>query len=378
VNLYVSAPPRPSQTVGALVIANARFWPTVYPRLSREITSWETSANAIATPVLRSLAIEKLHSEAFNAEVAATLATLAPSRLRPGVIRSIVALEVLFDYLDGRTEALRDPLLEGPPLYAPFVDAVAATASYGATPTDVAAPPADAAYLRALSGAARDSFNALPGSGEVRPVASAAASRCSEAQTRLHAVPMLGVSQLREWASSRCADTGLDWREYTAGCASSVLAAHALIVLASALYASEADARRLDAAYLAIGAVITLLDSVVDRDHDLAVGRPGFVSFYEASELPAVLGSLVRFALSRAAEAPSSAHHAMTLAGVVAYYTTHPGASSPFARPAVHAARDALFPTILPTLAVMRSWRTAKLLRSLAPERLTRLKQGVK
>ena len=194
-----------------------------------------------------------------------------------------------------------------------------------------------------------------------------AATRCAEAQTRIHAVPVLGVSQLESWARKHSVSSGLQWREYAAGCASSVLAAHALIVLASRPFISQDDTLRLDSAYLAIGAVITLLDSIVDHPEDSATGAPNFAALFEVSELPDVLRSLVRLALSRVREAPDAAHHAMTLAGVAAYYTTHPGASSAFARPSVRAVRDALSPTILPTLLVMRSWRTAKHLRRLAP-----------
>jgi hypothetical protein len=50
----------------------------------------------------------------------------------------------------------------------------------------------------------------------------------------------------------------------------------------------------------------------------------------------------------------------MTLAGVVAYYTTHPGAREPHARRLVTVVRRELFPTVWPALAVMRGWRAAK------------------
>jgi hypothetical protein len=77
--------------------------------------------------------------------------------------------------------------------------------------------------------------------------------------------------------------------------------------------------------YLAIGAAITILDSLVDRAEDLAGGRPGFIGLYEDGELQARLPAVVREALARAHEAPHGDHHVMTLAGVVAYYSTHPG-----------------------------------------------------
>lgn len=75
---------------------------------------------------------------------------------------------------------------------------------------------------------------------------------------------------------------------------------------------------------------------------------------------------LVREALARARQAPHGAHHAMTLAGVVAYYTTHPGAREPQARTIAAMLQHELSPTIWPTLAVMRGWRSAKRARALA------------
>ena len=116
---------RSGSSLLALAAANARFWPAVAPAVHQSLRSWESHAAALPDPSFRSLALEKLHTERFNAEVAATLATLAPARNRSAAARAIVALEILFDYLDGRTEKLPgDPLLEGSLLFGPFVSAV--------------------------------------------------------------------------------------------------------------------------------------------------------------------------------------------------------------------------------------------------------------
>ena len=49
------------------------------------------------------------------------LATLAPRAYRKGAVEAIVALQVLFDLLDGLTEQpLQDPLGDGERLFAPF------------------------------------------------------------------------------------------------------------------------------------------------------------------------------------------------------------------------------------------------------------------
>jgi hypothetical protein len=54
----------------------------------------------------------------------------------------------------------------------------------------------------------------------------------------------------------------------------------------------------------------------------------------------------------------------MTLVGVVAYYTSAPGAKSAFAAPIVARLQCELSPLISPTLALMRAWRLAKRVRN--------------
>ena len=84
-----------------LLIANARYWRTVAPAARAELRRWEQRARSIDDPIARRVALEKLRREGFNAEVAATLAVFAPRRARAEVATTIVALEVLYDYLDG-------------------------------------------------------------------------------------------------------------------------------------------------------------------------------------------------------------------------------------------------------------------------------------
>lgn len=88
----------------ALALACSRYYRTVSPRVHEQLTRWQTTAENSSEPALRALALEKLHGEGFNAEAAAMLATTAPPRHRPGAVEAIVALELLYDYLDGRGE----------------------------------------------------------------------------------------------------------------------------------------------------------------------------------------------------------------------------------------------------------------------------------
>ena len=352
--------------LGALALANLRYWPKAAPATRRALAAWEQPAAGIAEPHLRSLALAKLRDERFNAEVAATLATLAPARTRLGAVRAIVALELLFDYLDGRTERPSDdPLDERRRLFGPFLTAIdrpAGASGRRAEDDEVGRiDDADGGYLRSLSQQAQTELWRLPAATRVADHTRKAARRCAEAQTRLHAAATLGDAQLRDWALADGSASGLDWLEYLGGAASSVLSVHALIAAAADPGTSTDGASRIDAAYLAIGGVITILDSVIDQGEDSARGEPGFIRLFESrQELHERLRALTREALARAWEAPHGGHHAMTLAGVAAYYTTHPGAEDPRAREITQMVCRELSPTIWPTLGVLRAWRAAK------------------
>jgi tetraprenyl-beta-curcumene synthase len=363
--------------IRALAIANARYWPSVAPLVAKELAGWRGPAEQIGDPALRALALRKLQDERFNAEVAATLATLAPRPARAATVRAIVALELLFDYLDGRTELpCDDPIGEGTRLFGAFTAAIgrepeAHSTAEGNAPAErgLAADRRypDWLYLQALGAHARKQTFGLPAAEAVAEVARASVERCARAQTLLHAGATLGDGPLREWAGEQSSGSGLQWREYAAGSASSVLAVHALIAAAGDPQTSTASARRIDAAYLAIGGVITMLDSVVDRSADAARGEQGFIRLYESGDqLARALCALTREALARAREAPHGEHHTMTLAGAIAYYTTHPGAREQHARGLVAAVRRELSPTVWPALAVMRGWRAAKRARARA------------
>lgn len=350
----------------ALLVANVRYWRSVAPLVRRELRRWSVRASTIADPHLRELAIGKLQVEHFNAEVAATLATLAPPEHRRSTVEAIVALEVLYDYLDGLTEEpAEDPLEDRRRLYR-FLAGV-----FDGSRPDVRADSddelrADGGYLFELSSTVSAAIATLPGSAAVRLVGRRAAERCSEGQIRVHAAPQIGVAQVERWARADAAPHGtLGWREHVAGSVASVLAMHALIAYSAKDLATEEEAEALDDAYLSISAISTMLDSLVDYERDAASGDPWLIRLYggDARLLGDRLVELAGGAVSRARELPHGAHHLMTLMGVVAYYTSAPEARGEPAQPVVARLHRELGPSVLPTLAVVRAWRLAKSVR---------------
>jgi tetraprenyl-beta-curcumene synthase len=349
----------------ALARANIRYWPTVAPLVSTQLKRWEQRAHAIEDHTLQALALEKLREESFNAEVAATLATLPPPAHRKTVVEAIVAYEIMFDYLDRLTEQpTADPLNDGRNLHQALTDAITLD-SQPAGRYYASRPANDSGYLEELVSVVRSALARLPSTGAISLAAGGAARRCAEAQVRAHAVPVLGVPQLEQWARTEAQDIPLGWQEFLAGAASSVLAVHALIAAAADKRTTPAHAAELDTTYLSICALSTMLDSLVDHQRDTQAGQVGYLRYYQDHDLLARdLAGAARRALEHTGALPNGAHHAMTLVGVAAYYISAPTADSDFARPVTRQVRQELEPLITPTLAVMRTWRTAKRARS--------------
>jgi tetraprenyl-beta-curcumene synthase len=352
----------------ALALANARYWTTVAPEVRAQLRRWKTRASEIDDPELRRLALNTLREEGFAAEVAATLATLTPRRHRTTAIRAIVALEVMYDYLDGLTEQpAPDPLDNGRQLFKAFTDALDRRTGpdedyYRHHPSE-----SDGGYLQDLAESVREALSFLPKAQVLGPAMQGAAARCAEAEVLTHTDALRDTAVAEQWARETMKGSGLDWREYMAGAASSVLAVHALIALAGDPRTTAADAAPIDEVYLALGVLSTMLDSVVDYEQDAANGTLTYINHYgDRALLGERLVDLAQRAAMRAREAPASAHHLMTMAGIAAYYTSAPSATIALALPVTSRIQRELRPLIAPTLAVMRAWRLAKRIRARA------------
>jgi hypothetical protein len=348
---------------GALVLANIRYWLHVAPVVRTELRRWREQAETIPDPALRALALHKLDEEHFTAEVAATLGTLAPRPYRRDAVQAIVALEIMYDYLDGLTEQpSHDPLRDGSQLFQAFLVALGQDGGGASDYYRYHASADDGGYLDELIAVTRAALARLPASATVAEALRGAAARGAAAQTRAHAVPRAGRAQLEQWASREAQASRVPWREFLAGAASSVAAVHALIAAACHETTSAEQAADTAAAYLSIAAVATMVDSLVDYEEDAANGTLalGYMQYFGDRELAHELAASLRSAIALIQRIPNSGHHLMTLVGVVAYYTSEPGGKRNFARSAVSRLQHELGPLIWPTLAIMRTWRLAR------------------
>lgn len=349
----------------ALARANLRYWPSVAPLVRAELAQWRRRAGAIPDPRLRAMAVGKLQEERFNVEVAATLATAAPRTGRRRAVEAIVALQVMYDYLDVATEQPGADPEQGRRLFAALSDALALGEAprsdyYGAA----AGQAPDGGYLQTLVQTVRGALAALPSAGAVEQAARSCAARCAEAEVLTHAHAQGGTGELERWAREQAAGTALWWPELLAGAAASVIALHALIATAAHPDATAREAERLSSLYLSICA-LTMLDSLVDHRQDSESGAPHYLDFYGGDEelMARRLAEVARHAARAAGSLRAGRHHIATLVGIVAYYASSPQAAAPHARPVIARLRRELGPVLAPTLALMRAWRLAKRLR---------------
>ena len=333
----------------------------VAPVVRGELSRWRERAREIPDPALRELALRKLAEEGSHAEAGAMLATLAPRPQRAGAVRAIVALEVLYDYLDGRSEV--QAMDAGRRLFAVLAAAVAQHDGDDADAHEDVAAEGDREYLAELAGAVRESLARLPAIDAVRGALQEAAARGSEAQVRVHS-----ATEVEPWARSGAAGTDLEWREFLAAAAASVISCHVLIAAAADEGTTRGEADALAAAYLPVCALTTLLDGVVDHhgdpDDSTAAGREGrdgYIGFYaDRRALAGALTGLADRALDAARGRRDAGHHISMLAGIVAYYGTAPGARSGFARGVIAQLQRRFGLLILPMIGLMRAWRAAK------------------
>lgn len=345
----------------ALVTSNLCYWAHVAPLTRAELHRWQRRADEIPDPVLRGHARSKLCQERFNAEVAATLATLAPAHHRAATTTAIVAFQVMYDYLDGVSEQPNaDPIANGRQLFTAFADALTPGAPghdyYRHHPHGD-----DGGYLRALTTTCSRQLAGLPRADVALPRARTVAASCGEAQVLTHAIPSRGTAPLAAWAAPRAARHGLRWWEYAAGAAASSLTTHALIAAAADPATGRADATDISRAYLFACALSTLLDSLVDRAEDERAGRHSYVSYYaNAADMSNSIASIAARACDEARQLRHGAHHAMTAAGVAGYYLSNPQARTPSARATTQQVTRQIGLLIRPILVIFRVWRAVK------------------
>lgn len=350
------SPARPG-SVRLFAAAARRYWLDVFPAAHSTQHRLLARAGAIPDPLLRADALASHRDKGANSEGLAALAVLAPRPRRAAVARSLVAYQLMLDYLDGVSERpSENPLANGLQLHGAFAVAL----DPGAAPEDyyaLAPARADGGYLQELIATCRAPLRELPAYAAARPALLRQARLCCESQALNHALHFSGVEdEINAWALRTASEAGLEpgfeWWELVAAAAASSLCVGALLALAATPGASEADALRVEAAYFPWASGLNaLLDSLIDLDED--PDGASHVRRYESRERAAErLQALAAGARRRVAELPDGRLHEAILAAMGALYLIHEEAWRPDREPISLAVFGALGPHTRPSLAV--------------------------
>ena len=278
-----------------------RYLLAILPQVGRELEQWHTRAASIPDRQLRASANEALRKRG-NVEGAALFATLVPGTRRHAAVRALVAYQTAYNYLDALSELpSADPIANARKLHQALLVALEPGAQHPAyyehgpqyehSPQHEHSPEhadamqcADGGYLQAIVDACREALVDLPSYALVAPTARVAAARIVDYQALNLSRGQGGHGALERWATEATPlGSGLAWWE-TAAASGSSLAVHALIAAAATPDLDQRDIAEIDRAYHPwIGALHSLLDSLVDRREDRDGGRLCLLDHYPST-----------------------------------------------------------------------------------------------
>jgi tetraprenyl-beta-curcumene synthase len=307
----------------------ATYWLSVFPFVCREIAGLRQQASAIPDPALRDLALQALQKRG-NMEGAAAFATLVPRPRRRAVARALVAFQAAYNYVDMLAEQpCEDAVANGRRLHEALCVAVAP----GAEPVDYYEHHPqrdDGGYLDEMVQRCRDVLSTLPSYGAVARSAQEAVERIVACQSLSLGERSRAQEELERWAvqeteRSLVEEPGLagelEWWEVAAAGGSS-LVVFVLIAAAASAKVDAGEIAAIESAYFPwIGALHSLLDSVVDEGEDAEIGQLSLVGCYAcAPDAAERMGWLAEQAMKSARELSGGPAHAVIVAGMAGYY----------------------------------------------------------
>ncbi len=320
-------------------------------------------AARIPDPALRRLAIEALEQKRGNLEGAAAFAALVGRASRSHVVDALVGCQAICDYLDLLCEQPnRDPVRNGNRLHRALI--VATTP--GESHCDYYLHHAhsdDGGYLRALVESVRRSLTALPRLSLISEPMRRTTGRIVAYQSFNHGDKSGSYESFERWASAETrSTTGLRWWETGAG-AGSTMTLFVLIAAAADPSLRECDMVAIENAYFPwIGALHSLLDSLVDHDEDIATGERGLIDCYP-SPLDAArrMSTIAGEALHRASALPQGRRHALILAAMTSFYLCELHRSaSPHAQLIAPSVLEAIGGLAVPAMAILGARRSVR------------------
>lgn len=306
------------QTSGRFLM---RLFRHVLPAARQELQRWQQRAAGIPDAQLQQQALASLRHKRFHADGGCVYAAACPTAQTGTLVRLIVALQTISDYLDnlcdraGRTDeayfhrlhdAMRDAVRPDAPLRAYYDD-----------------PQADdGGYLADLVRTCQTQLRQLPRYSSVSPQVEWLVERYCELQELKHIDPDHRRSRLEDWSSGwESTYPAVRWWEFSAA-TGSTLAMFALFSAAS----DDADSTAADTITTSyfpwICGLHILLDYLIDLEEDKRGGDFNFVRCYASTaEAFARLREFARRSVQAATQLTASGRiHTFVVHGLLAMY----------------------------------------------------------
>ena len=353
------APASRAALATSFIRAAQRYWLSVFPRTRAEVRHWRRRAEQIPDPTLRRHAREAQEIKSGNIEGSTAFAAFVSGRNRPAVVRAQVAFQSAYDYLDTLAEQpCAEPARNASQLHQALLVATNPDVSC-LDYYSLSARQNDAGYLMELVQTCRDALTTLPSYCAAAPSIHRLTERIVAYQSLNLTEQQGGQGGLARWAKAETPrGSGLAWWE-TAASAGSSLGAFALMAAAAHPSLRPEDALAIERAYWPwVGALHSLLDSLVDLNEDAAAGQRSLLDYYESPQETAWrLQALVERAFSSVQYLPRAHEHLTVIVAMISFYLVGHEPRSATGRLANVRVRDALGPLGIPSMATFRARR---------------------
>jgi tetraprenyl-beta-curcumene synthase len=330
--------------VSGFAHATRRYWLSVFPYVRVELNFWRGHAQQIPDRALRWAALDALYTKSDVLEGAVVFAVFVPPPVRADVVRAIAAFEIAFDYLDNALEMPNpDPVLNGRSLCRALISMSEPGVAHSKYYEHHTARD-DGGYLEALVNTCRATLAKLPSYSIVAEPVRRSLSRIVTYQSLNHGDAEGSHDAFREWARSQSVPgTGLRWWE-TGAAMGSQLSVLALIAAAADPTTRSERATAIEHAYFPwVGALSTLLDSVVDQRIDRIEAQRNLVDYYSSPQVAAERLRLMTVEATRRIRSLVDAEdHVLILAAMAAFFHSAPQATAPEVRLVTRAVIDAM------------------------------------
>jgi len=305
----------------------ARFVLQSFPGVSRELKNWEKAAGRCPDTQLREQALSSIKLKKFHCQGGSVFAAWAPTAYRGNLIRAIVALQTISDYLDNLCDRAGVQDEESfRQLHRSFLDAL--SPGVGCIDYYERYPyREDGGYLASLVSACQNAVSGLPSYGAVKEAALELAGLYCTLQVYKHLEPTVRERRLITWLEPYLAqlDRRLFWWELAAA-TGSTLGMFALLALAAKTCPNASRAEEISRAYFPwITGLHILLDYFIDQQEDIAGGDLNFASYYTCSlQTFQRLKYILEKSLSAAGSLTDPFFHLLVVRGLLAMYLSDP------------------------------------------------------